>query len=109
MAPKILEMIDLIAAIDSVKFSSKSELSSRFFGRLKFSARFEYLSLLLSLRGGGDIDFSGAAAAAKIAARPSRATYSNSTENFKRPKNRQDSSDLDENLTESIAAPKTFI
>ena len=26
-----------IAAIDSVKFSSKSELSSRFFGRLKFS------------------------------------------------------------------------
>ena len=39
-------MIDLIAAIDSVKFSSKSELSSRFFGRLKFSARFEYLSLI---------------------------------------------------------------
>ena len=28
-------------AIDSVKFSSKSELSSRFFGRLKFSALFE--------------------------------------------------------------------
>ena len=40
-------MIDLIAAIDSVKFSSKSELSSRFFGRLKFSVRFEYLGLLL--------------------------------------------------------------
>ena len=38
-------MIDLIAAIDSVKFSSKSELSSRFFGRLKFSVRFEYLGL----------------------------------------------------------------
>ena len=30
------EMIVFIAAIDSVKFSSKSELSSRFFGRLKF-------------------------------------------------------------------------
>ena len=29
-------MIGFIAAIDSVKFSSKSELSSRFFGRLKF-------------------------------------------------------------------------
>ena len=39
-------MIDLIAAIDSVKFSSKSELSSRFFGRLKFSVRFEYLGLI---------------------------------------------------------------
>ena len=32
-----------------------------------------------------------------------------SSKNFKRPKNREDSSDLDENLTESIAAPKTFI
>ena len=32
-----LEMIVFIAAIDSVKFSSKSEPSSRFFGRLKFS------------------------------------------------------------------------
>ena len=31
-----LKMIVFIAAIDSVKFSSKSELSSRFFGRLKF-------------------------------------------------------------------------
>ena len=31
-----LEMIDFVAAIDSVKKSSKSELSSRFFGRLKF-------------------------------------------------------------------------
>ena len=40
-------MIDLIAAIDSVKFSFKSELSSRFFGRLKFSMRFEYLGLLV--------------------------------------------------------------
>jgi hypothetical protein len=39
-APKILEMIDLIAAIDSVKFSSKSELSSRSFGRLKFCVGF---------------------------------------------------------------------
>ena len=35
--------------------------------------------------------------------------YSNSTENFKRPKHREDSSDLDENSTESIAAQKTFI
>ena len=34
---KVLEMIAFIAAIDSVKFSSKSEPSSRFFGRLKFS------------------------------------------------------------------------
>ena len=38
-----------------------------------------------------------------------RAIYSNSAENFKRPKNREDSSDLDENLTESIAAMKTII
>ena len=30
-------------------------------------------------------------------------------QNFKRPKNREDSSDLDENLGESIAAMKTFI
>ena len=34
---------------------------------------------------------------------------SNSTENFTRPKNREDSSDLDENLTETIAATQTFI
>ena len=33
---KFLEMIVFIAAIDFVKFSSKSELSSNFFGRLKF-------------------------------------------------------------------------
>ena len=46
-------MIDLIAAIDSVKFSSKSELSSRFFGRLKFSVRFEYLGLMIDV----DVDF----------------------------------------------------
>ena len=45
-------MIDLIAAIDSVKFSSKSELSSRFFGRLKFSVRFEYLGLIKVLKRG---------------------------------------------------------
>ena len=38
-----------------------------------------------------------------------RPRYSNSTKNFKWPKNREDSSDLDENLTESIAAMKTFI
>ena len=36
---KHLEIIDFIAAIRSVKFSSKSELSSRFFGRLKFLAK----------------------------------------------------------------------
>ena len=42
---KCFQMIDFIAVIVSVKFSSKSELSSRFFGRLKFSVRFEYLSL----------------------------------------------------------------
>ena len=38
-----------------------------------------------------------------------RPRYSNSTKNFKRPKNRKDSSDLDENLTETIAATQTFI
>ena len=38
-----------------------------------------------------------------------RAIYSNSAESFKRRKNREDSSDLDENLTESIAATQTFI
>ena len=34
---KFLEMIVFMAAIDSIKFSSKTELSSQFFGRLKFS------------------------------------------------------------------------
>ena len=34
---KLFQMKVFGAAIDSVKFSSKSELSSRFFGRLKFS------------------------------------------------------------------------
>ena len=38
---KLFQMKVLDAAIDSDKFSSKSELSSRFFGRLKFSALFE--------------------------------------------------------------------
>ena len=38
-----------------------------------------------------------------------RDEYSDSTENFKRPKNRDDSSDLDEDLTGSNAAHKTFI
>ena len=38
---KLFQMKVLGAAIDSDKFSSKSELSSRFFGRLKFSALFE--------------------------------------------------------------------
>ena len=38
-----------------------------------------------------------------------RAIYSNSSEIFKRPKNREDSSDLDENLSESIAATQTCI
>ena len=42
---KRLQMIVFIAAIVSDKFSSKSELSSRFFGHLKFFALFEYLSL----------------------------------------------------------------
>ena len=37
-----------------------------------------------------------------------RDKYSNSKENFKRPKNREDSSDLDEHLTDSIAAQKHF-
>ena len=37
--------VDPIAAMNSVLFSSKSELSSRAFGRLKFSALLEYLSL----------------------------------------------------------------
>ena len=43
---KLFQMKVFGAAIDSVKFSSKSELSSRFFGRLKFFALFEYLGLL---------------------------------------------------------------
>ena len=38
---KLFQMKVLGAAIDSDKFSSKSELSSQFFGRLKFSALFE--------------------------------------------------------------------
>ena len=38
---KLFQMKVLGAAVDSDKFSSKSELSSRFFGRLKFSALFE--------------------------------------------------------------------
>ena len=38
-----------------------------------------------------------------------RAIYSNSAENFNRPTNREGSSDLDENLTESIAATQTLI
>ena len=33
--------------------------------------------------------------------------YSNGGEIYKRPKNREDSSDLDEHLTESIAATRT--
>ena len=37
------------------------------------------------------------------------AIYSNSAETFKWPKNREDNSDLDENLTESIAATQTSI
>ena len=42
---KLFQMKVFLAAIDSVKFSSQSEISSRFFGLLKFSARFEYLFL----------------------------------------------------------------
>ena len=37
------------------------------------------------------------------------AIYSNSAENSKRPKNLEDSSDLDENLTETIAAMRSII
>ena len=53
---KIFEMIVFIAAIDSVKFSSKSELSSRFFGRLKFSGSnfSETLNGRLPLEDGSD-------------------------------------------------------
>ncbi len=35
--------------------------------------------------------------------------YSNSMENFKLPKNREDGSDLDENLSETIAAMKSIM
>ena len=42
---KFSEMIVFMAAIDSVKKSSKSELSSRFFGRLKFSAVFRIFAI----------------------------------------------------------------
>ena len=38
---KLFQMKVFGAAIDSDKFSSQSEVSSRFFGRLKFSALFE--------------------------------------------------------------------
>ena len=38
-----------------------------------------------------------------------RGKYSTPVKNFKRPKNRKDSSDLDENLTESIAAMRSII
>ena len=38
-----------------------------------------------------------------------RAIYSNSAEIFKRPTKRKDSFDVDEHLTESIAATQTFI
>ena len=38
-----------------------------------------------------------------------RGIYSNSAENFKQPKNREDSSNFDENLSESIAVTQTFI
>ena len=39
----------------------------------------------------------------------SRSIDSNNAENFKRPKNREDSSNLHENLRESIASPQSFI
>ena len=42
---KLFRDVDLIAAIRSVFFSSKSELSSRFFGQKKCFVLFEYLSL----------------------------------------------------------------
>ena len=45
---KRFQMKLVCAAIDSVKFSSKSELSSQFFGRLKLSMAFEYLSLKIA-------------------------------------------------------------
>ena len=38
---KLFQMIDNGVAIDSIKFSSKSELTSRFFSRLKFRFFFE--------------------------------------------------------------------
>ncbi|MEC7202026.1 MAG: hypothetical protein VXW84_15395, partial [Verrucomicrobiota bacterium] len=44
---KLFQMKVLAAAIDSIKFSSKSELSSRFFGRVKF--RPTYLQLCSTL------------------------------------------------------------
>ena len=39
--------------------------------------------------------------------RPFKVSQKFDSENFKRPKNREDSSDLDETWTESIAAPQT--
>ena len=59
--------------------------------------------------GGTMVTAAAAAVKVPIARAMDKAIYSNSAENFKRPKNREDSSDLDENLSESIAAPKTFI
>ena len=48
-------------------------------------------------------------AVTEVTAASVRDKYSNHAENFKRPKNREDSSDLDENLSETIAAMKTII
>ena len=45
----------------------------------------------------------------KSSAPSSSRTTEKTAKNFKRPKNREDSSDLDENLTKSIAAMKTII
>ena len=39
-AENFFENLDRVDAVDSVRFSSKSELSSRVFGRLKFLAVF---------------------------------------------------------------------
>ena len=47
MASNFFQVIEHIAAIHSVNKSSKSELSSRFLGRLKIFALFEYLLLAI--------------------------------------------------------------
>ena len=72
---KRLQMIVFIAAIVSDKFSSKSELSSRFFGRLKFFALFEYLSLTLSV-----IDQPSVSKTRAVHSRPSAHYRSNRTD-----------------------------
>ena len=52
---KLFEIKVFCAAMDFVKFSYNSELSSRFFSRLKFSVLFDYLGLQACMSFGDQI------------------------------------------------------